>query len=84
MRKPEIKGAVLQGVLPLELYQVIAENAPDTKATVSHMQLMAIKRADTQLQHHVQLYTQEAQHALRDQRTYYNLLILYQPVQLTN
>ena len=51
---------------------------------MSHMQLTAIKRADTQLQHRVQLYTKAAQHAPNDQRTYYNLLIHYEPVQPTD
>ena len=68
----------------LQPYQVIADNAPDTKATVSHMQRKAIKRADTELQHRLQFYTQAAQHAPKDQRTYYNLLIHYQPGQLTD
>ena len=47
------------------------------------MQLTAIKRGDAQLQHRVQLYAQEAQHAPSDQSTYYNLLIHYQSVQPT-
>ena len=81
MRKPEIKGAVLWGAVPLELYRVLADNAPDTRATVSHMLLKAIKPADAQLQYSVQLYTQGVQHALDDQRTYYNVLIHYQSVQ---
>ena len=51
--------AVLRGAVPLEFYGVIAGNAPDIKATVGHMQLTAIKRANTQLQHRVQLYAQE-------------------------
>ena len=84
MRKPEINRAVLRGAVPLELYRVIAENAPDTKATVSHMKLTAIKGTDAQLQHRVQLYAQEAQHAPSDQRTYYHLLIHYQSVQPTD
>ena len=84
MRKPGIKGALLQGAVPLDLYRVHADNAPDTRATVSHMQLTAIKRADAQLQHRVQLYTQEAQRAPDDQRTYYHLLIHYQSVQPTD
>ena len=55
MRKPVIKEAVLRGVVPLELYRVLADNASDRRATVSHMQLTAIKRADAQLQHRIQL-----------------------------
>ena len=51
MRKPEIKEGAFRGAVPLELYLVVADNAPDTKATASHMQLTAIKRADAQLQH---------------------------------
>ena len=84
MRKPKIKEAVLRGAVPLELYGVIADNAPDTRATVSHMQLAAIKQADAQLQHRVQSYAQEAQHALGDQRSYYHLLIHYPSVQPTD
>ena len=84
MRKPEIKEAVLLGAVPLEIYLVLADNAPDTKATVSHMQLTAIKRADAQVQHRTQLYTQGAQHAPDDQRTYYNLIIHYRSVQPTD
>ena len=60
MQKLEIKEAVSQGTVPLEIYRVLADNAPDTEATVSHMQLTAIKRADAQLQHRTQLYTQGA------------------------
>ena len=45
------KEAVIRGAVPLEIDRVLADNAPDTKATVSHMQLTAIKRADAQLQH---------------------------------
>ena len=77
MRKPEIKEAVLRGAVPLELYRVLADNAPDIRATVSRMQLTAMKGADAQLQHRIQLYTQEAQHAPDDQLTYYSLLIHY-------
>ena len=84
MQKPEIKGAVFRGTVPLELYQVIADNAPDTEARVSHMQLTAINPATAQLQHRVQLYAQEAQHAPSDQHTYYHLLIHYQSIQPTN
>ena len=84
MRKPEIKGAVLRGAVPLELYRVRADNAPDAKATVSHMQLTAIKQEDAQVQHRTQLYTQAGQHSPRDKGTYYNLLIHYQSVQPTD
>ena len=84
MQKPEIKEAVLWGAVPLELYRVLADNAPDTKATVSHMQLTDIKRADAQLVHRTQLYTQGAQRAPDDQQTYYNLIIHYPSVQLAD
>ena len=75
MRQPEIKGPVLRGAVPLQLYQVITDNAPNTKATFSHMQLTRIKRADTQLQHRVPLFAEAAQHAPNNQGKYYNLLI---------
>ena len=78
MRQPEIKEAGIRGKVPLQLYRVIADHAPSTKATVSQMQLTAIKRTDAQLQHGIQLYTQTAQHAPDSQRNYYNLLIHYQ------
>ena len=84
MRKPEIKEAALRGAVPLKIYRVLADNSPDTKATVSHMQRTATKRADIQLQHRTQLYTQRAQHAPDDQRTYYNLIIHYKSVQPTH
>ena len=84
MRKPEMKGAVLQGAVPLKLYRIVADNAPDTKATVSDMQLTAIKRADAQLQYRIQFYTQAAEHAQSTQRTYYNMLIHYQSVEPTD
>ena len=58
MRQPEIKEAVLRGAVPLQLYRVIAHHAPGPKATVRHMQLAAVKRADAQLQHRIQLYTE--------------------------
>ena len=48
------------------------------------MQLTAIKRADAQLQHGVQVYAQEAQQTSHDRRTYYNLLIHYQHAQPSN
>ena len=51
MRKPEIKKPCYGGVVPLEIYGALADNAADIKATVSHMQLTAINRADAQLQH---------------------------------
>ena len=60
MWQPEIKEAVLRGAVPLQLYRVLAEHAPEPRATVCHMQLTAVKRADTQLQHRVQVYAQEA------------------------
>ena len=81
MRQPEINEAVLRGVVPLQFYRAIADHAPECKATVRHMQLTAVKRADAQLQHRVQLYAQEAQQTSHDPRMYYNLLIPYQPVQ---
>ena len=84
MRKPEIREAVIRGAVRLELYRVPADNAPNTRATGSHMQLTAIKRADAQLQHRTQLYTQEVQPAPDDQRTYYNLIIHYQLFQPTD
>ena len=84
MPKPAIKEAVLRGAVPLELYRVFADKTPDIRATVSHMQLMAIKRADTQLQHRTQRCTQEARHAPDDQRTYYNQIIHYQSSQPTD
>ena len=84
MRQREIKGVVFRGAVPVLLYQVIADTTPDTKGTVSHMQLTAIKRADAQVQDRVQLCTQAAKHAPSDQHTYYNVLMHYQPVQPTD
>ena len=84
MRQPEIKGAVLRGAVPLGLYRVGADDAPNTKATLSHMQPSAIKPAEAQLQRCVEWYAQAAQHAPSDQLTYYNLLIHYQSVQPTD
>ena len=84
MRQPEIKEAVLRGAVPLQLYRVIADHAPEPKATVRHMQLTDVKRADAELQHRVQLYAQDAQQTAHDRRMYYNLLIHYQPVQPSN
>ena len=81
MRQPEIKEAVLRGAVPLQLYRVIADYAPEPKATVRHMQLTAVKRADAQLQHRVQVYAQEAQQTFHDRRMYYGLLICYQHAQ---
>ena len=81
MRQPEIKEAVLRGAVPIQLYRVIADHAPEPKATIRHMQLTAIKRADAQLQHRVQVYAQEAQQTSHNRRTYYNLLIDYQRAQ---
>ena len=37
MRKPEIREAVLRLALPLEFYPVLADNALDTRVTVSNM-----------------------------------------------
>ena len=81
MRQPEIKEAVLRGAVPLQLYRVIADHTLEPKATVHHMQLIAAKRADAQLQHRLQVYAQEAQHTSHDRRMYYNLLIHYQHAQ---
>ena len=81
MRQPEFKEVVLRGAVPLQLLRLIADHAPRPKATVRQMQLSAVKRADTQRQHRVQLYTQEAQQASDDHCMYYNVLIHYQPVQ---
>ena len=41
MQTPEIREAVLPGAVPLAIHRVLADNAPDKKATVSHMQLTA-------------------------------------------
>ena len=81
MRQPEIKEAVLRGAVPLQLYRVVADHAPEPRATIRHMQLTAVKRTDAQLQHRVQVYTQEAQQTSHYRRTYYNLLIHYQHAQ---
>ena len=81
MRQPEIKEAVLRGAVPFELYRVIADHAPDSRATIRHMELTAVKRADAQLQHRLQVYAQEAQQTTHDRRMYYNLLIHYQHAQ---
>ena len=81
MQPLEIKEAVFRGALPLKLYRVISDHAPQPKATVSHMQLRAVKCAETQLQHRVQLYILEAQRAPDSKRKYYNLLKHYQAVQ---
>ena len=84
MRQPEIKEAVLRGAVPLQLYRVVPYHAPEPRATIRHMQLTAVKRADAQLQHRVQVYTQEVQQTSHDRRTYYNLLIHYQHAQPSN
>ena len=81
MRQPKIKEAVLRGAVPLQLYRVIADHAPERRATVRHMQLTSVKREDTQLQHRVQVYAQEARQTTHDRRMYYNLLIHYQHTQ---
>ena len=78
MRQPKIKEAVLRGAVPLQLYRVIADHAPELKATIRHMQLTAVKRGDAQLKHRIQVYAQEAQQSFHDRRMYYNLLIHYQ------
>ena len=70
--------------MPLQLYRVIADHAPEPKATVCHMQLIAVKRADAQLQHRLQVYAQEAQQTSHNRRMYYNLLIHYQHAQPRN
>ena len=81
MRQPEIKEAVLGGAVPLQLDRVIADHAPEPRATVRQRQLTAVKRADAQLQHCVQVYEQEAQQTTHDCRWYYNLLIHYEHAQ---
>ena len=78
MWQPEIKEAVLRGAVPLQLYRVVTDHAPELRATIRHMQLTPIKRADAQLQHRVQVYAKEAQQASEDRTTYQNLLIRYQ------
>ena len=55
MRQPGIMEAVLRGAVPLQLYRVIADHAPEPRTTICHMQPIAIKRTDAQLQHRVQL-----------------------------
>ena len=70
MRQPEIKELVLRGAVPLQLYRVIADHAPEPRATLRHMQLTAVKRADAQLQHRVQVHAQEAQQTNYDRRMY--------------
>ena len=69
MRQPEIKEAVLRGAVPLQLYRVVADHTPEPRATIRHMQLTAIKRADAQLQQRVEVYAQEAQQTSHDRRT---------------
>ena len=81
MRQPEIKEAVLRGAVPLQLYRVIADHAPEPRATIRHMQLIAVKRADAQLQHRVQVYAQEAHQTTYDRRMYYILPLHYQHAQ---
>ena len=84
MLQPEIKEAVLRGAVPLQHYRVIADHAPEPKATIRHMQVGALQRAATQLHHRVQVYAQEAQQTSDDRRMYYNLLIHYQHAQPSN
>ena len=81
MRQPEFKEAVFRGAVLLQLWRVIADHAPEPKATVRHMQLTAVKRAEAQLQDRVQVYAQEAKQTSHDRRMYYNLLIHYQHAQ---
>ena len=81
MRQPEIKEAVLRGAVPLQLYRVIADHAPQSKATGRRMQLTAVKRADAQLEHRVQVHAQQALQTTHDRRMYYNPLIHYQHAQ---
>ena len=69
MPEPEIEEAMLRRAVPLELYRVLGDNAPNTRATVSCMRLTPIKRADAQLGHDTELFTPEAQRAPDDQRT---------------
>ena len=81
MRQLEIKESVLRGAVPVQLYRVLADHAREPTATVLHVQLTAVKRADAQLQHRVQVYAQEAQHTSHGRRMYYSLLIHYQHAQ---
>ena len=48
MRQPENKEALLRGAVPLQLYRVIGDHAPEPRATIRHMQLTAVKRADAE------------------------------------
>ena len=43
MRQPEIKEAVLRGAVRLQLYRVVADHAPEPRATIRHMQLTPSK-----------------------------------------
>ena len=81
MRQLDIKEVVVRGAVPLHLYRVIADHAPEPKSTVRHMQLTAVKRADAKLQHRVQVYAQAAQHISHERRMCSNLLIHYQHTQ---
>ena len=56
--------------MPFQLYRVIADHAPKPRATIRHMQRNAVKRADAQLQHRVQVYAQKAQQTTHDRRMY--------------
>ena len=78
MRPPEIKEAVLRGVVPRQLYRVTTDHAREPRATIRHMHLTVVKGADAQLQHRVHVYAQEAQQTTEERRMYYNLLIHYQ------
>ena len=81
MRQPEIKEEVLRGAVPFQLYRVITDHASEHRAAIRHMQLNAVKRADAQVQHSVQVYAQEAKQTTHDRRMYYNLIIHYQHAQ---
>ena len=84
MRQPDIKEAVLGGAVPFQSLQGHRPPRPKARATIRHMQLTAVKRADTHLQHRVQVYAQEAQQTTHNCRMYYNLLIYYPHTQPSN
>ena len=81
MRQPEIKEAVLRGAVTLQLYRVIADHAPEPRATIRHMPSRGRTHSYSYTGHRVQVYAQEAQQTSHDCRTYYNLLIHYQHAQ---